>query len=126
MAVARFASMVLGLAVSLAAPPMAHALVELEAVVRPSLAASQRAWMNCALNTAEELLTTAPALSSAVIADRAIASCRRGEDLMEQAMFDDRSIFQDYNAVSRMSAKLRDALIEYLDNSRSVEPAPNP
>lgn len=93
MAAAHFASMMLGFGLSLVAPPMAHAIVELDPVVWPSLAACQRAWMNCALNTAEELLTTAPALNSTAIADRAIASCRKGEDLMEEAMFDDRSIF---------------------------------
>lgn len=126
MAAARFASIMLGLGLSLAAPPMAHAIVELDAVVRPSLAASQRAWMNCALNTAEELLATAPALNSPAIADRAIASCRKGEDLMEEAMFDDGSIFRDYNAVTRMAARLREALIEYLDHSRSAASAVNP
>jgi len=45
---------------------------------------------------------------------------------MEEAMSDDGSIFRDYNAVTRMAARLREALIEYLDHSRSAAPAVNP
>lgn len=55
-----------------------------------------------------------------------IASCRKGEDLMEEAMLDDGSYFRDYDAITRMTASLREALIEYLDHSRSAVPAANP
>lgn len=39
----------------LAAASPAHALVELEAVIRPSVAATQRAWFYCALGAARDL-----------------------------------------------------------------------
>lgn len=120
-------SVICGFAFSLAATPIAHAIVELNAVVRPSLAASQRAWMNCALSAAEQLLAgSARMLSSADIADSAIASCRKGEAFVEDAMFNGGRYLDGYSTVEQMRAKLEKALVQHLDLSRGAVPAAKP
>lgn len=111
---------------TLVATPIAHALVE-DAVVRPSLASSQRAWLNCALSTAEHLhLNSEPTQSPATIADRALTYCYKGEELVEDAMRNSGKRSQDYNKVTQMRAKLREALIEHLEQVSKPGPTVAP
>lgn len=109
----------------LAAASPAHALVELEAVIRPSVAATQRVWFYCALGAARDLRAGIERFQTAAhIADRALVACEKGEDLYSDAILNDRTRMLDFDAASRMRAKIRASVIEYLEMDR--EPASQP
>lgn len=109
----------------LAAASPAHALVELEAVIRPSVAATQRAWLYCVLSTAEDLHAGIERFQTAAhVADRALVACEKGEGLYSDAIVNDQRRMLDIDTASRMRVKIRDAVIEYLE--MDGEPASQP
>lgn len=100
-----------------AAASRAHAVVE--AVIRPGVAATQRAWLYCVLGAAEDLRPGIERFQTAAhVADRALVACQKGEDLYSDAILNNQRRMLDIDAASRMRTKIRDAVIQYLEMER--------